>query len=48
MECGSEAAALECARETAVADATALHGAFGASIFKAARNNRTAKENSSQ
>jgi len=34
MECGSKAAALEFER-AAVADATALQGAFGTSIFKA-------------
>ena len=36
MECGIEAAAVEFQR-TAVAGATALHGAFGARIFKAGR-----------
>jgi hypothetical protein len=37
LECGSEAAALN-SSETAVAHATALQGAFGTTIFMAARN----------
>jgi hypothetical protein len=37
LECGSEAAALECDRK-AVAGATALQGAFGTRIFRAVRD----------